>query len=116
MAYTYIHNPKCSKSRQGLELIEKKGLKYSIKEYLKDPLTKTELSNLYSLLNKKYSLKEYTRTKEKLFKELGLSVESLSSKEKWVKTVFENPVLIERPILYNEKKAIIGRPPEDLIK
>ena len=67
MPNIYIHNPRCSKSRQGLELLDKNGLSYEVKEYLKEPLTKTELSKLYSLLNKNYSVAEFTRTKEKSF-------------------------------------------------
>ena len=84
-------------------------------EYLKTPLTKSFLGELYNLLSKNYEVNEYTRTKEKLFKELNLSIEDLSSKQKWVNIVIENPVLIERPILVTKKNAIVGRPPENLI-
>ena len=54
--------------------------------------------------------------KKKLFKENGLSIDSIEKKDNWVKCILDNPVLIERPILYNDKSATIGRPPEDLIK
>ena len=116
MGNTYLHNPRCSKSRQGIALLEEKNVTFTIKEYLKEPLSKTELSKLYTLLKKKYSVKEFTRTKEKSFKESGLSINSIESKENWVRSVQENPILIERPILYNDKSATIGRPPEDLVK
>ena len=66
MKSTYLHNPRCSKSRQGIALLEEKNVPFTIKEYLKDPLTKQELSKLYTLLKKKNAVKEFTRTKEKV--------------------------------------------------
>ena len=115
MSSIYLHNSRCSKSRQGLDLINKKGIKITVREYLKDPLNKTSLKELYSLLIKNYSISEFTRIKEKTFKELQTSIDNYSSKDKWVKLISENPILLERPILFSKTKAIIGRPPEKLI-
>ena len=115
MANIYLHNPRCSKSRQGIEVLENAGIKFKIKEYLKDSLSKNEVELLYSLLTKNYSPKDFTRHKEKLFKEENLSLDKLNKKN-WVSMILKNPLLIERPILFDAKKAIIGRPPEDLKK
>jgi len=115
MSSTYLHNPKCSKSRQGIELLNKKGIKFSIQEYLKDPLSKTQLESLYTLLIKNYSVSQFTRIKEKSFKQQGLKIEDFSNRAKWVKLIRNYPVFLERPILFSKSKAVIGRPPEDLI-
>tara|TARA_B100000886_G_C20226014_1_gene408510 strand:+ start:214 stop:564 length:351 start_codon:yes stop_codon:yes gene_type:complete len=116
MGSIYLHNSRCAKSRQGMDLLKEKGIQFSVQEYLKDPLTKRDLESLYILLKKSYEVKEFTRIKEKKFKEMNLSIESFSSKSKWCKLISNNPILLERPILYDSKKAIIGRPPENLIK
>ena len=107
----FLHNPRCSKSRQGLELITKKGLKFEVIEYIKNPLSKKQLGDLYSLLNKDYETNQFTRTKEKEFK---ADLNSLN-KSSWVSLIEDNPKFLERPILFNNKKAIIGRPPENLL-
>ena len=116
MSKTYIHNPRCSKSRQGLSILSEAGIKFDIHEYLKTPLSKKTLAEMYSLLIKNYSAKEFTRTKEKLFKELKLDMDSINTKDKWVGLIHEYPVFLERPILFSKTKAIVGRPPEDLLK
>ena len=111
---TYLHNSRCSKSRQGLQLLESANKKFTVREYLKEPLTKSELGALYDLLIKKYELKQFTRTKEKTFKENKLDASTLN-KTSWVKAILDHPVLLERPILMSKTKAIVGRPPEDLL-
>ncbi len=116
MAAIYLHNPRCSKSRQGLEILKEKNVSVSVQEYLKEPLNKNQLENLYDLLSKNYEVKEFTRVKEKLFKELELSADEINTKAKWVKVINQNPIFLERPILLTKTKAIIGRPPEELIK
>ena len=115
MPNIYLHNPRCSKSRQGIQILEEMGIKFQIREYLKDPLNKKEAEELYSLLMKDYSPKEFTRHKEKIFKELKITLEGINKKN-WATLVVENPALIERPILFSNKKVIIGRPPEELTK
>jgi arsenate reductase (glutaredoxin) len=107
----YLHNPRCSKSRQGLELIRGKNIEFQVIEYLKMPLSKTQLNSLFELLSKYYSIKDFTRVKEK---EFGHDIEKLT-KSSWINIVYETPKLIERPILFNETKVIIGRPPENLL-
>ena len=113
MSFLYYHNPRCSKSRQGLELLEKKGVDFEIKEYLKGPLTQKEVKDLSKQL--KMDPLDFIRQKEQIFKDLNLSYKGLSSDE-WCKIIVENPKLLERPILADGKKAVIGRPTEKLLE
>ena len=111
MSATYYHNPRCSKSRQGLAILEEANVDFKIKEYLKEPMSKNEIKTLFKKLGKEPL--EVVRTKEGIFKELDLKNKELN-KEQWAETIAENPVLLERPILVVGDKAVIGRPPEDL--
>ena len=111
MSNKYYHNPRCSKSRQGLEVLEKRNVSFEIVEYLKSGISQSEFLDII----KKSGLKPLdglVRTKESLFKELGLKGKDLTSKE-WAKVISENPKLLERPILVTDRKAVIGRPPEN---
>ena len=109
----YYHNPRCSKSRQGLQILDELGVNYRIKEYLKEPLKESELQELIKRLGK--SPKELIRTKEDIYNEQGLGKKDLTDKQ-WIQTIIKHPKLLERPILVTKTKAIIGRPPEDLKK
>lgn len=113
MSYVYYHNPRCSKSRQGLELLEEKGLELEVKDYLKMGFDKEELKEIFDKLGK--SPLEVVRKKEKVFKELDLENKNLSLDE-WLNTIVENPILMERPILKTPGRAAIGRPIEELLK
>lgn len=106
MTLVYLHNPRCSKSRQGLELLINEVV--TVRDYLKDPLSENELKQLFGALNKKPI--EVIRKKEA--KELGL--DNLSDSE-WIQAISQHPILLERPILINGDKAIVGRPPELLL-
>lgn len=108
----YYHNPRCSKSRLGLALLEENHVTPTIKEYLKEGLEVNKLDALFNRLGKEPL--EVMRTKEDLFKELKLKGKDLSRKE-WLIVIAEHPVLLERPILDTGKKAAVGRPPEDLL-
>lgn len=107
------HNPRCSKSRQTLALLQEKGIEPQIIEYLKDPLTESELVKVFSALNKK--AKEVVRTKEEIYKEL-----SEKSSIDWeddravISAIIAYPKLLERPIVVKGNKAVIGRPPENI--
>ena len=113
MSYVYLHNPRCSKSREGLELLKNKSIELQIREYLKVPLIQKELADLFSKLGKSPS--ECVRKKEQAYLDLGKKLEKLSDKE-WLKIIADNPVLLERPILIGPKKAAIGRPPVELLR
>ena len=105
----YYHNPKCSKSREGLKIVEESAHNYKIKLYLSEKITFTELVQIIDKL--KIKPIDLVRKKEKIIKEKDLDLSSMSDKE-IIETLLENPILIERPILVTETKAIVGRPPE----
>ena len=108
----YYHNPRCRKSREGLELLNNNNHEYEIIEYLKNPLTKKELVEILSFL--KMNPMELIRKNETFYKE-NIKGETLSDDEILDFMVLE-PKLIERPILVNKNKAVIGRPAENLLK
>ena len=105
------HNPRCSKSRQTLQLIQDAGIEPTIVEYLIEPLTSKDLKSLISQLN--IPPAKLVRTKESLFKELKVDLKSMSESEV-IQLLVDNPKLIERPIVVSAGKAIIGRPPENV--
>jgi len=105
------HNPKCSKSRQTLELVRNKTSEFEIIEYLKNPLTAKEITVLLSQLNiKPLAL---VRTQEIIWRE-NYKGKELTDIE-IINAMFENPKLIERPIVVKNNKAVIGRPPENVL-
>ena len=107
-----IHNPRCSKSRQTLQLLQDRGLEPTIIEYLKTPLDKQDLTEIIGMLGID-SPRQMMRTKEAEYKEQNLSEESLSA-EHLIDAMVATPKLIERPIVINNGKARIGRPPESV--
>jgi len=109
MSARIYHNPKCSKSRQTLELIRAAGEEPEIIEYLKTPPTKAELKDL--LRRMKMRPRDLLRKKEPLYKELKLDDEKKTD-EQIVDAMLNNPILIERPIVVTKKGARLGRPPE----
>ncbi len=105
------HNPRCRKSRETLALIEEKGVTPEIVLYLEKAPTQKELKELLKLL--KIKPEALLRKGEKVFKEKYKGKE-LSDAE-WIKVMTKNPKLIERPIVVKGKKAILGRPPENVL-
>jgi arsenate reductase len=112
MTVTIYHNPRCSKSRQTLSLLQEKGVEPAIVEYLKEPPDAATLRRLLKLLG--LSPRELMRKKEAPYKELGLDDSALSD-DALIKAMVENPILIERPIVHGPKGAAIGRPPEAVL-
>lgn len=106
------HNPRCSKSRQTLELLRAKGHEPEVIEYLKDAPERTQI--LQALVKLGLSAHDLIRTSEKTYKELGLSKEMPD--KILVQAMHENPILIERPIVFSNDKAAIGRPPEQVLE
>lgn len=104
------HNPRCSKSRQGLEILENSGKEFETVKYLDTIPSTEELKEVISLLN--ISPIDLVRKNEKIWKEEYKGKE-LSDAE-IIKAMVENPKLIERPIVINGDKAVIGRPPENI--
>ena len=112
MSVTIYHNPRCSKSRQTLEILESRSIEPAIVEYLKTPPSPDELKRILSMLG--IGARDLLRTKEPEYKELGLDDLSLSE-DVIIKAMVETPRLIERPIVVKDGKAVIGRPPEQVI-
>ncbi|MBX7149314.1 arsenate reductase (glutaredoxin) [bacterium] len=112
MSFTIYHNPRCTKSRQTLELLEKKGIKPIVVEYLKTPPTALELDKILKAL--KLNPQDIIRIKEDRYQELKLKDKKLS-RDEWINILIDNPVLIERPIVVIGNKAVIGRPPENIL-
>lgn len=108
------HNPRCSKSRRIRAILDEKGLDYTVVEYLNEPPSEQRLADVLNMMGKKPL--ELVRSGESLFKELGLSKKDERSDEEWISIMTENPRLIERPIVINGKQAVLGRPPEDVLK
>lgn len=111
--FTLYHNPRCSKSRAALELLEARGIQPTIIRYLDTPLTAADLSALLAKLQMKP--RELLRSKEAAYSELGLSNPELSD-EQIIAAMAQAPKLIERPILATAERAVIGRPTENLLE
>jgi arsenate reductase (glutaredoxin) len=106
------HNPRCQKSREALAIVESKKSDVQIVEYLKTPPTEEELQTVLKMLGMKPE--EIVRKGETLYKEKYKGKDFTDAQ--WLKILIKNPVLIERPIVVNGKKAVIGRPPENVKK
>ncbi len=106
-----FHNPRCSKSRQTLSLIEDKGIDVEIVDYLNKPPSQAELDRVLKMLD--MQPEDLMRKWEAVYKELGLKEKQLTRKEA-IRIMCENPKLIERPIVIQGDKAILGRPPENV--
>lgn len=112
MSIKIFHNPRCSKSRQTLQLLQEKGIEPEIVLYLEKPPAKAELKRILKALDMK--ARDLMRKKEPEYKEQGLNDESLKE-EQLIAAMVETPKLIERPIVINGDKVAIGRPPENVI-
>ena len=113
MSVTIYHNPRCSKSRQTLALLEKRGIEPEIIEYLVTPPTEAELKRLLKLLG--ISPRELLRTKEEEYKQAKLDKSDVSDAE-IIRAMIKYPRLMERPIVVAGNKAALGRPPENVLK
>lgn len=106
------HNVRCSKSREACSIIADKGIKAEVVEYLKTPPTQKEIKDLLGLL--KLKAEEIVRKGEEIYKTKYKG--KTFTEAQWIKILAENPILIERPIIVNGKKAVIGRPPEKVLE
>ncbi|WP_293266112.1 arsenate reductase (glutaredoxin) [Neptunomonas sp.] len=110
---TIYHNPRCSKSRQTLELIKEQGIEPDIREYLKEAPSAEELNQVLVSLN--ISARELLRKNEQEYKDNDLSNPDLSDAQ-IIEVMVANPKLIERPIVLKNGQARIGRPPESVLE
>ena len=113
MSVQIYHNPRCSKSRQALKLLEEQGIEATIIKYLETPPDRAELSHILDLLG--LEPRELMRKKEKEYKALGLDDPGLS-RDQLIMAMVEHPKLIERPIVVRDDRAALGRPPEQVLE
>ncbi len=112
MQVTLYHNPRCSKSRAALELLEKKKLDFKVIEYLKHPPSPKQLDRILSLLE--MEPRELIRKNEAPYRELDLDDETLS-RDALIAAISAHPILMQRPIVLANGKAAVGRPPEQIL-
>ena len=110
--YTIWHNPRCSKSRQTMGILEEKGIEADVVKYLDETPSVEVIKEVLKKL--KLSARELMRTKEDEYKSLGLKDEM--DEDKLIEAMAEHPKLIERPIVIKGNKAVLGRPPEKVLE
>lgn len=110
---TLYHNPRCSKSRGALELLEARGLRPQVVRYLETPPSAAELRALLARLG--YGARQLLRSGEEEYQTLGLADPALDD-EALIAAMVAHPRLIERPILVVGDKAVVGRPPERVLE
>ena len=106
-----FHNPRCRKSRETLQLITEKGIDVEVVEYLNNVPSKEELKNIIQLLG--ISVEQLLRKGEAIYKDQFKG--KTFSDDEWIDIMVANPKLIERPIVIKGNKAVLGRPPENVI-
>ena len=106
-----LHNPRCSKSRATLNIILENNIQPTIRLYLDDPLSIEEIRNL--LIKLDTTADQIVRKNEEVYKKLNLKD---SEQDLLIENISKNPILLERPIVVKGAKAIIGRPPENVMK
>ena len=109
---TIWHNPRCSKSRNAVALLEEQGVEAEVVKYLDTPPSKEELAKMLNMLD--ITARELMRTKEDIYKELKLK--DVSDENALIEAMVANPKLIERPIVIKDGKAAIGRPIENIVE
>ncbi|MFU8817859.1 MAG: arsenate reductase (glutaredoxin) [Pseudomonadales bacterium] len=110
---TIYHNPRCSKSRQALALLQQRGVEPTIVLYLETPPDSARLQQLLALLG--LEARQLLRSGEAPYQELGLAEPSLTDDE-LIQAMVAHPILIERPIVVSAKGAVLGRPPENVLQ
>lgn len=112
MKTVIYHNPRCSKSRQALALLQERGAEPEVLDYLKTPPTKAELKALLAKLGLKPE--QVLRTGEEVYKQKFRGRDLTD--EQWLEALAENPILLERPIVVRGSRAVVGRPPEKVLE
>jgi len=110
--FKILHNPRCRKSREVLKLLQERGIDPVVIEYLKTPLNKKQIEEIVSFLNE-MDFKKLIRKNELIYKEKYKN--KILSKSDLIQAIVQDPILLERPIVIKDKKAIIGRPPENVL-
>jgi arsenate reductase (glutaredoxin) len=110
--FTIYHNPRCTKSRNTLGLLQERGVEPRVIEYLKEPPTKSELKALLTKLN--LTPEQLVRKGEEIYK-TRYAGKKLTDAQ-WIDAMVADPILIERPIVVSGRRAVIGRPPENVLQ
>jgi arsenate reductase len=113
MSITFYHNPRCSKSREALQLLRERGVEPDIIEYLENPPTQQELSRILDLLG--MEPRELMRKEEPEYREAGLDDPGLT-RDTLIIAMVQRPKLIQRPIVLTDGKAALGRPPQKILE
>lgn len=113
MIISILHNPRCSKSRATMALLEEHEVDVDVVLYLEDTPTVDELTIIIKKLG--IQAHELIRFGEAVAKELAITVQDERSQQAWIELMVTHPILIERPIVVTNDKAIIGRPPENVL-
>ncbi len=111
--YKIYHNPRCSKSRQTLNLLRESGIEPEIILYLQEPPSAVEIRDILKALDLQ-NVRDLLRKGEPIYKELGLKDEN--NEDVLISAMAKHPKLIERPIVIKNSRAILGRPPENVLK
>tara|TARA_B100000686_G_scaffold267611_1_gene282835 strand:+ start:226 stop:573 length:348 start_codon:yes stop_codon:yes gene_type:complete len=111
MSMKIYHNPRCSKSRQALAILQDSKVEFEVIEYLINPPTEQELSEIIAKLG--IAARDLIRQKEEEFKQLGVKQDVLSH-DSAITLMVNEPKIMERPIVVTDEKAVIGRPPENV--
>ena len=113
MKIKIYHNPRWGKSRNSVRILEEKKIEYEVVEYLKNPLTKAQLQGILNIL--KLQPKDIVRTSESDFTENNLD-KILDDDDEMLNAIIEYPKILERPIIINNNRGVIGRPPEKILE
>ena len=113
MKIKIYHNPRWGKSRNSVRILEEKKIEYEVVEYLKNPLTKAQLQGILNIL--KLQPKDIVRTSESDFTENDLD-KILDNDDEMLNAIIQYPKILERPIIINNNRGVIGRPPEKILE
>ncbi len=106
------HNPRCSKSREALKLLEAEGVEPKVVKYLEETPSEEEIRAVLKMLG--IGARDLMRTKEAIYRELGLK--EVEDEDALIRAMAEHPKLIERPVVIKDGKAVLGRPPEKVVE
>ena len=110
---TVWHNPRCSKSRAVLSLLEARGVAVTVVDYLKTPITAVQLDRVLRTLD--LPCEAVFRTTEKLYQDMNLAYQSCN-RQQWLELICNHPILMQRPIVFSDERAVIGRLPEAVLE
>ena len=113
MSVTIYHNPRWSKSRESVKILQKECKPFNIVQYMKEKINQKTLENILNILN--IEPIDLIRKNEKEFKTSDISLRE-KDRKKLIQLIIENPKIMERPIILNGEKGVIGRPPENIYK